>query len=313
MLAAVRACPALLIVLATACRPSATVENTMPVANLQPYRTMALRVRSTAFAAQGWASYLETSVAARLKTSCQFDFIGGAYTPNPDVVLDLNITRAGRGSNGWVTSSGTAVMETLVVLSDGHDGELLGTARIRGESSGVIINNRPPENEAVEVVAKSIADLLAKSGCSGPRVARAEPAVATVPQTGSAAGSGSDSGTATGSGDGAGSNGSTDTGPTTPAVDPAKRAQAEALKESGIEKLRGDNLTGALADLQQALALVPEPRYQYNICLVYEAMKKWDDAIGACNKVRTMKPDARLSGQVDRRLELLADAKKKQR
>ena len=45
-----------------ACHPSATVENTMPIANLQSYRSLALRVHSTAFAAQGQAMQLESAV-----------------------------------------------------------------------------------------------------------------------------------------------------------------------------------------------------------------------------------------------------------
>ena len=275
----------------------------MPVANLQPYRTVALRVRSTAFASQGWAAYLESAVVQKLQQKCAFERVGGATTMGADVVLDLNITRTGRGSSGWVASSSTAIMETLLVLSDGQNGDLLGTARIRGKSSGVIMNGAPPENEAVEVVAKSVADLLAKSGCSGPRIARVEPVV-TTPPTGGDTGSGSatGSGTTTGSGEGSGS-------ATTP-PDDARRAQAEALNEQGKEKLRGADVAGALTAFQQATALVPDPRYQYNVCLALEAQERWDDAVGACKQARAMNPDARLVAKIDRRLELLEQHRK---
>jgi hypothetical protein len=284
----------LLIVLLAACRPSATVENTMPVANLQSYRTVALRVRATAFASQGWAAYLENAVVQKLQQTCGFERVGGASTTNADVVLDLNITRTGRGTSGWVSTSTTAVMETLLVISDGINGDLLGTARIHGKSSGMIINNAPPENEAVEVVAKSVADLLASSGCSGPRIARAEPALATLPpRDGSAAGSGggSDEGSAA-------------------TVDDAKRAEAEALNEAGKEKLRGADVAGALATFQQANALLPDPRYQFNVCLAYEAQELWDKAVAACKQARAMNPDERLVAKIDRRLELLRNRKK---
>jgi hypothetical protein len=291
----VRASLGLLIILFASCRPSATVENTMPVANLQSYRTVALRVRSTAFASQGWAAYLETAVLMKLQQRCGFERVGGATTTNADVVLDLNITRTGRGSSGWMSNSSTAVMETLLVLSDGVNGDLLGTARIQGKSSGMIINNAPPENEAIEVVAKSVADLLAKSGCSGPRIARAEPAVAKVPPPGTGSAAGSNAGSADGS---------------AAPPDDAKRGQAETLNEAGKEKLRGADIAGALVAFQQANALVPDPRYQYNVCLAYEAQEQWDAAVGACRQARAMNPDARLVAKIDRRLELLQQRKK---
>jgi hypothetical protein len=279
------------------CRPSATVENTMPVANLQTYRTVALRVKSTAFASQGWAAYLETAVLQKLQQKCGFERVGGAGTTAADVVLDLNITHTGRGSTGWVSSGTTAVMDTLLVISDGESGDLLGTARIRGKSSGMIINNAPPENEAVEVVAKSVADLLAKSGCSGPRLARAE---VPKPPPGGDTGSGSGSGSGSDQGSGSGS-------ATTP--DDAKRAQAETLNEQGKEKLRSADIAGALAAFQQANALVPDPRYQYNVCLTFEAQERWDDAINACKQARTMNPDARLVAKIDKRVEMLQQRK----
>ena len=122
----------------------------MPITNLQPYQTVELRVKSTAFAAQGQATFLQNAVDQKLVQSCRFQRAAG--TP-ADVVLDLNITNVGRGGDGFVTNPNLATMETLLVISDGQSGELLGTARIRGKSSGILINNDRPENEAIEVVA----------------------------------------------------------------------------------------------------------------------------------------------------------------
>ena len=291
MLGAVRVYPWLLTALLLGCKPSATVERTMPVANLQTYRSVGLSVRSTAFASQGIAMYLEGAVLQKLQKQCGFEKVGRAGTGPNDVVLDLNITHSGRGGGGWVSNSGTAVIETLLVLSDGQTGDLLGTARIRGKSSGMIINGAPPENEAVEVVAKSVAELLAKSGCAGPRLARAEP---PPPNTGSGSRSGSDTGSGTQQGSGA------------PPVDDAKRAQAEALNEDGKLKLRTADIPGALAAFQQANALVPDPRYQYNVCLTYEAQEQWANAINACKQARAMNPEPRLVAKIDKRLEMLA-------
>ncbi len=293
MLEAVRASAWTFAAVICACHPSATVERTMPVANLQSYRTVALRVHSTAFAAQGMAMYLEGAVLQHLHQQCGFEQISQGQTP-ADVVLDLNVTQTGRGGNGWVQNQNKATLDTLLVLTDGQTNELLGTARIHGESSGMIINNAPPENEAIEVVAKTVADLLAKSGCSGPRVARAEPPPAP-PGPGSGAGS-----AVTPPGPGSGS------GSAAPVVDDAKRAEGDKLNADGGEKLRRADLAGALASFQQANQVAPDPRYVFNVCLTYEAMEQWDNAVGACKQARAMNPNAQLAAKIDHRLDLLA-------
>lgn len=262
----------------------------MPVANLQSYRTVGLRVRSTAFASQGRAMYLEAAVTQKLREQCGFEYVGPPGGTPTDVVLDLNITNVGRGGGGIISNTNQAYIDTLLVISDGHDGDLLGTARIRGKSSGMIINNSVPENEAIDVVAKTVADLLAKSGCSGPRIARAEP----PPQPTNAVGTtGSTDGTTDGSGD------------TTSAIDESRRAEAEALNEEGKEKLRGADIPGALAAFEKAFSIVPDPRYVYNTCLAYEAQERWDDAIAACKRARTMNPEPRLVAKIDNRIGLI--------
>lgn len=267
----------------------------MPIANLQSYRTVALRVKSTAFASQGQAMFLENAVLANLQQKCGFSNVGRADGTPADVVLDLNIIKTGRGGSGILSNQNLATIETLLVLSDGQNGDLLGSAHIRGESSGVVYNSRPPEQEAVEVIAKTIADTLAKSGCSGPRIARA-------PEPPPSSGTGTGTETGTGSGASSGSTGGSGSAP----VDEAKRAQAEALNEQGKEKLRSADLVGALADFQQANQLVPDARYQYNVCLAYEAQEQWPNAISACKQARGMTTDTRLVAKIDHRLELLA-------
>ena len=139
---------ALVFVALVGCRPSATIEQTTPVANLQTYRTVALSVRSTAFAAQGLAVGMEAAVLQALRQKCGFEQIDRASTAPADVTLDLNITATGRGGGGLISNSNTATIDTLLVLTDGQSGDLLGTARIRGKSSGVLINSGRPENEA---------------------------------------------------------------------------------------------------------------------------------------------------------------------
>jgi hypothetical protein len=266
------------LALLAACHPSATVEHTMPVANLKIYRTVALRVHATAFASQGQAMYLESAVLEKLQRQCGFEQIGRAGTSPADVVLDLNITNAARGGGGWISNQSQANLDALLVLTDGGDGELLGTARIHGESSGMIINTGSPEHEAIDIVAKTVADLLAKSGCTGPRVARATPPPPPPPPP--------------------------DQGSAAP-PDEAHRAQADALNEQGKEKLYGADLAGAVAAFQQANALVPDPRYEFNACLALEAQQQWNDAIAACRAAHDMKPPVELAAKIDHRLDLL--------
>ncbi len=270
----------------------------MPVANLQSYRSVALRVRSTAFASQGRAMYLEAAVTQQLRQKCGFEYVGPPAGTGTDVVLDLNITNAGRGSGGGglITNSSQAFVDTLLVISDGRDGDLLGTARIRGRSGGMIINNGAPENEAIDVVAKTIAEMLAKSGCSGPRIARAEPIPDPVPAVGSAGSAGS-------------GEGSTEAEP----PDEARRAEAEAINEQGKEKLRGADIAGALAAFEQANTIFPDPRYVYNTCLAFEAQERWNDAIAACKRARSMNPEARLVAKIDNRIGLIQDLMQKSR
>jgi len=280
MLRAVRVTTWSLVALFAACHPSATVERTMPVANLQTYRTVALRVQSTAFASQGQASFLEAAVLDKLRQSCSFEQVGRPGGKAADLVLDLNITQTGRGGGGLISNSSQAHMDTLLVLTDGQSGELLGTARIHGKSGGMIVNNGSPESEAAQVVAKTAVEMLAKSGCSGPRVAKAEPEPAPPPPD-------------PGSGSGA-------------APDESKRAEAEALNDQGKDKLRTADVQGALQAFQQAVVLLPDARYQFNICLTLEAGEQWNEAVSACKKARGMNPQPQLLTKIDARLDLLA-------
>ena len=283
--------PVLFAVALASCHPSATVQSTMPIASMQSYNTVWLNVRSSAFASQGQAMMLEQAVVQKLQQKCSFASIQRAGSgPPPDIMLDLNITNTGRGSGGWVTNSSTAFIDTLLVLSEGQTGDLLGSLRIHGTSSGMIVNGAPPENEAAEVIAKTIADMLAKSGCSGARVAKQEPPPTTNPfNQGSGAGSGTGSGSAVGS-----------------PPDDAKRGQAEALNDQGKEKLRSADVNGALSAFQQANQLIAAARYVYNICLAYEAGQQWDQATGACKQASSMTTDARLQEKITKRLDLIA-------
>ena len=278
----------LLFLLLAGCKASASVQQTLPVANLQAMRTVGLTVRATAFAAQGQAMMLEQAVTQKLQRQCGFSAVGRPGSgPPADVLLDLNITSATRGASGW--GGQQSRIETLLVVSDGVSGELLGTARISGKSSGAMLAGTPPETEAVEVVSKSVADVLAKSGCAGPRIARAEPPPDETkpPDTGSNTGSATDPGK----------------------PDESKKAEAEAINEDGKVKLRSADIPGALAAFQQANSIYPDARYQFNVCLALEAQERWSDAIAACQQAKAMNPQPSTAAKIDKRLALLQQKK----
>lgn len=279
---------ALLVPVLFGCKPSATVQSTMPIANLQSYRAIALRVRSSQFATQGLAMTMETAVVNHIRQRCGFESVGPAGSPS-DIILDLTITKYAKGGDGWIRNENQVVMDTLMVLSDPTDGELLGTANIHGKSSGAVVNNAPQENEAIAVIAKTVADVMWKSGCSGPRVAKAPP----PPPPPVGGGSGSDAGSGTGSGTGT---------PPPAGPDEAKRAEAEKLNDAGKEKLFNADTAGALALFTQANQMLPDAKYQFNVCLALGAMERWNDAIGACQQAKAMNPSAKLAAKIDQRL-----------
>jgi hypothetical protein len=255
----------------------------MPVANLQSYHTVGLRVHAVP-TAKGQAAFLEPAVTGWLRQQCGFEQVGHVGTNPVDVVLDLTVTRAGRGGGGMISNPNTAVMDTLLVLTDGQTKEIMGTARIHGQSSGMIVNGSKPEAEAVNIVAKTVAEILAKSGCSGPRTARVEappPPPTPDPTTNNGQGSAA------------------------PQPDETHRAEAEALNDAGKEKLQTADMQGALVSFQQANQVLPDPRYEFNVCLALEAQEQWDNAITACKMARGMNPEARLVVKIDHRIDLL--------
>ncbi len=278
------------VALACGCHASASVENTLPIANLQSISTVGLRVSSATMPQQ--TKNLEAAVVANLRAECAFAHIAPKSSYPSDLQIDVNIMAMGRGGdNRYIRNPNLATIDTLVVLTDGQSGELLGTSRIHGVSSGMVTPGMPPEREAIDVVAKTIADVLAKSGCGGPRIARVEPPPPPAPPPGPPPST--DPGTP-------------GTPPPPPPPDESHRAEAEALNTQGTEKLQNADAVGALALFTQANTLMADPKYLFNACLTLESEAQWDQAIVACRQAKTMNPEARLAAKIDHRLDLLA-------
>lgn len=269
------------------CRPSATVQRTTPVANLQPYQGVLVRGTGASARGKGRLVYmLERAAADRIRGRCAFLDVQAASQAEArqvDLILDVTVQRSYRGGEGLIQNENLATVDVKLVLSDGIDQELVGSADIQGKSAGIVINDVSPEEEAVGAVADSIADLLVMSGCTGPRVARAnrtedpggEPVAEPVSDQRS---------------------------------DAASRAEAE--NDEGKRLFRGADVEAAKTHFEAAIALHRDPRFVFNLCLAEEALGELDAAVDACRKVIGMKPDKALDEKARLRLELIASKQK---
>ena len=295
---------ALGVVLGLGCGPKATLTQATPMASLETYGTVLVRVgyNPNDPATQNQVSALEFITADRLRRKCRFtQVVLASQQPQTraDLIMDLNIQRLFFGADpsqgGLIKfhSSSQATADVALVLSDGINDELVGSAQIRGRSSAVTASS--PEAQAVTVVADKVAEVMKTSGCHLERVARApEPA---EPKTGGPAATGGDGGL--------GESGTGDPGTETPGPDQEKLQQAEALNNEGKGLFRQANAAGATGKFEAAVQLVEDPRYYFNLCLAREAEGKLDAALAACQKVKSIAKTERLIEKADQRLEII--------
>ena len=264
-----------------ACGPSASVKRTTPVANLQSYQTALIRVSSTSGLNQ-YTPVLEFATTDTMQKSCSF---GSVVSPTqvgntkPDLIVDLNIRSTARGGGGFIKNPNLATVNVTMVLSDGIDESLLGSADIIGKSAAVAIEGNDPESQALMAVAKRVTAILSKSGCQGERIARAAPPVEQPPVA----------------------------PPGAAELTPEQLAQAEAANDEGKRLFRSAEISAAKAQFQQAISVAADPRYYFNLCLAHEALSEFDSAVEACNSVLSKNPQQRLAEKANQRLEIIAD------
>jgi hypothetical protein len=260
-----------------ACVPSAKVRRTTPVANLQSYRNVLVRVAAAPNANQHVAQ-LEFQTSDAMRQSCSFGRVMGATEQGqikPDLIVDLNIRRTARGGGGFIKNPNLATVDVTMVLSDGLDESLLGSADIQGRSSAVLVQGENPEDQAISAVAKRIAAIMGNSGCKGERIARAEdPAPANPGQ--------SDPGTTDPANPDPGTPAPGTPDPATPAADPEAIAKAEAANDEGKRLFRAADIAAAKAQFEQAISFHDDPRFQFNLCLAHEALGELKQADAAC-------------------------------
>ncbi len=266
-----------------ACGPSSSVMSTTPVANLRSYQTALIRVSSAPELSQ-YTPVLEFATSDRLQNSCGFTRVVSPTQVGqlqPDLIVDLNIRSTARGGGGFIKNPNLATVNVTMVLSDGIDESLLGSADITGKSSAVAMNGNDPENEALIAVAKRVNAILGKSGCQGARIARAEapPEVVQAPVA----------------------------PPGAPELTEEQRAQAEAANNEGKRLFRAAEISAAKAQFEQAISVASDPRYYFNLCLAHEALSDYDSAVQACNSVLSANPQGRLADKATQRLEIIAE------
>ncbi len=263
----------------TACAPTASVKRTTPVANLQSYQNVLVRVGSSQ-GLERYTSVLEFATTDTIGQRCAFSRIVNPTQvgqTRPDLLVDLNIRRTQRGGGGFIKNPNLATVNVTMVLSDGIDESLLGSAEIEGKSSAVAMDGSDPENQALIAVAKRVTAILSKSGCEGPRIARAQPPVQPV-------------------------------APSQPAgVTPEQIAQAEAANDEGKRLFRAAEIASAKEQFLQAIRIAPNPKYHFNLCLAHEALNEYDLAAAACQHVINHGTEPRLSEKAQQRLTIIAD------
>ena len=158
--------------------------------------------------------------------------------------------------------------------------------------------------------------LLGKSGCTGPRV-NPEPDVAPP-------GDDDDDNTPPGDDDDDNTPPGDDDDDTPPGDDddddddddgPDPKAQAmaaaEALNDQGKAIFKNGDVAGAVAKFEKAADTYPDARFDYNLCVGYETLGRYDEAAAACQAVVDANPEKRLKEKAVNRLVIIKDLKKK--
>jgi tetratricopeptide (TPR) repeat protein len=76
------------------------------------------------------------------------------------------------------------------------------------------------------------------------------------------------------------------------AAEPTASEQARAKAVEAQERYEAKDFAGALARLEEAKALFPSPKLQFNFALVYRALGRDVDALAACERFLADAPDA---------------------
>jgi tetratricopeptide (TPR) repeat protein len=237
-------------------------------------------------------------VADRVYAYCAFEsvsFPARAAEPT-DLIVDVVV-----GARlGGIGSS------IQLVLSDSISDELLGSVEIDSYNglSDVVISG----------AADYIGQLLNRSGCKLPRIPRSPapaialstPALSTSARNHPAASvqaPGASQPVPTASPPGPGTSPPGTRAGTDPS--PSDASAAEEKNKRGKELFRDGNFVAARQQFEEALALQPDARFEFNLCLAYDALGNIPAARAACRQAREMNPSAALDEKIKLRLEII--------
>lgn len=244
------------------CGPSGSLKTVVPVkGKVGAYNSVMVRVTS-APANDSEAQQIENITAYRIRTLCGYPTVL-TYRVSPqtpaELLVDLRIGSVERVGSALGGLAGQARVALALDLIEVGTGTRVGAAQIEGLSSGGSAFAGTTE-EAIEQTVNRIQRFLADAGC---QVHPPGYATATPP-------TGTDGGvTPPGGGVPAGAG---------PAL------QAEGLNQEGKDLYKAKSYAAAAEKFKAAATLVPDARYDLNLCLALKATKDYDGALAACQR-----------------------------
>jgi hypothetical protein len=195
-------------------------------------------------------------------------------------------------SGGLIQIQNVAYADMSLVLTDGVNEELLGSAEILAESAKMQVANTDPYTQALTAAADKLSEVMVKAGCGKPRqerIVEAPPQPPVQPPVGV-----TDAGVPV-----------DPTQPTGPSAEDL--ARATQLNDQGKQAFRSGDAATAEARFAEAVKLVQDPRYYFNLCLSRESQKKLDAALQACSEVERAGASQRLVDKARMRIKLIQE------
>ena len=254
---------------AAACGPGGSMKTLVPVKQkIGAYSSVMVRA-TAAPANEAEAQQIENIAAYRIRTLCGYPTVL-TYRVSPqtpaELLVDLRIGSVERVGSGERAALGGLAGQARVALAldliEVTSGSRVGAVQIEGLSSGGSAFAGTTE-EAIEQTVNRVQRFLADSGCQvhPPGYAAAGPVTGPDAPGGNVAPPGTQAPAGAG-----------------PAL------QAEGLNQEGKDLYKAKSYAAAAEKFRAAASLVPDARYDLNLCLALKATKDWPGATTACER-----------------------------
>lgn len=253
--------------LAGACGPGGSMKTLVPVKQkIGAYSSVMVRA-TAAPANDSEAQQIENIAAYRIRTLCGYPTVL-TYRVSPttpaELLVDLRIGSVERVGSGERAALGGLAGQARVALAldliEVSSGSRVGAVQIEGLSSGGSAFAGTTE-EAIEQTVNRVQRFLADSGCQVHPPGYASAGPSTVSPGGNVAPPGTQAPAGAG-----------------PAL------QAEGLNQEGKDLYKAKSYAAAAEKFRAAATLVPDARYDLNLCLALKATKDWAGATTACER-----------------------------